>query len=121
MRQRRQNNSEGEKQNTPLTREETIRKAEYYCARAEHCEAEVRRKLYQWGAAEYTEAVISHLRDNGYIDDDRYCSAFVHDHLLINHWAPLKIKQALMARYLPAESIARALEGYACTPEEEDY
>lgn len=104
-----------------MTLQETISKAERYCAMAEHCESEVRRKLYQWGCAEYTEAVISHLRDNGFIDDDRYCSAFVHDHLLINHWAPLKIKQALYARYLPSAAIARALEAHACAVDEEDF
>ena len=94
---------------TDMSLQDAINRAERYCSAAEHCEAEVVRKLYQWGAEEHKETVIAHLRDNGYIDDDRYCEAFAHDHLNINHWAPLKIKMALIQRHLPSESIRKVL------------
>ena len=35
---------------TELSKAEWLSKAEAYCARAEHCAADVRRKLYEWGA-----------------------------------------------------------------------
>ena len=33
-----------------LSKAEWLDKCEAYCARAEHCAADVRRKLYEWGA-----------------------------------------------------------------------
>ena len=36
--------------NRELSKQDYLNKAEAYCARAEHCAAEVRRKLYEWGA-----------------------------------------------------------------------
>lgn len=103
--------------NRDLSLADAIAKAEQYCSRAEHCELEVVRKLYQWGCYGYRDAVVEHLRENGFVDDDRYCAAFVHDHLLINRWEPLKIYRALMSRGLPQDAVRRAL---GSLPEEED-
>ena len=33
-----------------LSKAEWLDKAQAYCARAEHCAADVKRKLYEWGA-----------------------------------------------------------------------
>lgn len=85
-------------------------RAEAYCARAEHCAYEVRRKLVQWGAAaEVIDTVITHLYQAQYIDDMRYCRAYVHDKLLYQHWGKVKIRTMLYAFHLPDQCIAEAL------------
>lgn len=91
-----------------------ISKAERYCAMAEHCETEVCRKLWQWHAdEEYIPQIIAHLREHNYINDSRYCQAFVHDHLLINHWPVEKIRYALLSRGLPDDIISQAIQSAA--------
>jgi len=86
-------------------------KAETYCARAEHCADEVQRKILDWGGDTATaEAVIDALYANHYLDDERYCRAYVHDKLLFRHWGKVKIRMMLQAHGLPKECIASAIE-----------
>ncbi len=86
-------------------------KAEAYCARAEHCADEVQRKIIDWGGDTATaEAVIDGLYENNYLDDERYCRAYVHDKLLYQYWGKVKIRMMLQAHGLPKECIASAIE-----------
>ena len=58
-------------------------KAEAYCAHAEHCTSEIMEKMRVWGATSVqAEQVTERLIDEKYIDETRYCRAFVHDKLL---------------------------------------
>lgn len=86
-------------------------KAEAYCAAAEHCRYDVQQKLQQWGAtAEQIEQILCHLLEHKYIDEQRYCHAFVHDKLLYQGWGRMKMRVHLQAKYLPAAAIKQALE-----------
>jgi regulatory protein len=85
-------------------------KAEAYCAGAEHCVWEVKQKLQQWGASsEQTEQVIAHLQAERFVDEGRYCQAFVHDKLLYQGWGRMKMRAQLQARHLPSQAIEQAL------------
>lgn len=85
-------------------------RAEAYCARAEHCAYEVRRKLVQLGAtASDCDDIIAQLYTGHYIDDMRYCRAYAHDKLLYQHWGKVKIRTMLYAFHLPDQCIAEAL------------
>ena len=86
-------------------------KAEAYCAQAEHCVSEMRDKLRVWGATSaQTDEVIERLTDEKYIDEARYCRAFVHDKLLYQSWGRMKMRAALQAKHLPSAYISAALE-----------
>lgn len=86
-------------------------KAEAYCAAAEHCISEMRSKLQQWEATdEECEDVIAHLLEANYIDEQRYCHAFVHDKVLYQGWGRMKIRAHLYAKHLPSEFITQALK-----------
>ncbi len=104
--------SSRDKYNKPSYSTEELRlKAETYCARAEHCADEVQRKILDWGGDTATaEAVIDALYANHYLDDERYCRAYVHDKLLFRHWGKVKIRMMLQAHGLPKECIASAIE-----------
>ena len=53
-------------------------KAETYCSSMERCVVDVEAKLSQWGATpEMMEKIVRHLQDERYIDQKRFCSAFV--------------------------------------------
>lgn len=85
-------------------------KAEAYCVGAEHCVWEVKLKLQQWGAScEQTEQVIAHLQAERFVDERRYCQAFVHDKLLYQGWGRMKMRAQLQTRHLPSQAIEKAL------------
>ena len=86
-------------------------KAEAYCAAAEHCLYEVQQKLQQWQATpEQVEQIVCHLQEQKYLDDQRYCFAFVHDKLLYQGWGRMKLRAGLQAKRLSSVAISRALE-----------
>ena len=87
-----------------------IAKAEAYCAAAEHCRYDVQQKLQQWEATpEQAEQVLCHLQEHKYLDDERYCHAFVHDKLLYQGWGRMKMRAQLQAKHLPSAKITEAL------------
>ena len=97
--------------NREYSLQELTSRAESYCARAEHCASEVRTKILAWGGTPaQAETIISHLYDNHYLDDARYCCAYTHDKLLYQHWGKVKIRAMLQARQLPAAEIQSALQ-----------
>ena len=95
---------------TELSKAEWLSKAERYCARAEHCAADVQRKLYEWGApADLSGFIDENLYANGFLHDDRYCRAYVHDKVEYHSWGRLKIRAGLQALQLPSCSVREAL------------
>jgi len=94
-----------------LSNAEWQNKAEAYCARAEHCAADVRRKFNEWGAPSgLFEDIKEKLYDNGFLDDSRFCLAYVHDKVEYQSWGRMKIQAGLHALQLPEREIAKALE-----------
>lgn len=86
-------------------------KAEAYCSSMERCVAEVEAKLEQWGATpEISEKVVKHLLDEKYIDQKRFCAAFVRDKYRFNQWGRIKISQALRLKKIPAALITQGME-----------
>lgn len=101
---------------TEWSEQELRSKAEVYCARAEHCEQEVRQKIRTWGGGEdVADRIIDHLLDNNYINPERYCRAYVHDKLLYQGWGRVKIRMMLRAHALPTAEIEAALAAIADT------
>ncbi len=96
---------------TELSRAEWLSKAEAYCARAEHCAADVRRKLYEWGApAGLSDEIEENLYADGFLDNARFCSAYVHDKVAYQGWGRVKIQAGLRALQLPESAIREAME-----------
>ena len=62
------------------TFEELLHKAASYCSIAEHCKMEVRTKLTAWHVPEdMQEKIIEKLEADGFIDEKRFCKAYVAD------------------------------------------
>ena len=63
-----------------LTDEEALNRVASYCSTAEHCRAEINEKLQRWGIAYDTIArILDRLESEKFIDDERFCRAFVND------------------------------------------
>ena len=97
--------------NHELSKLEWLSKAEAYCARSEHCAADVRRKLYEWNTpSDFFDFIEQKLYENGFLNDVRFCQAYVHDKVEYQSWGRLKIQAGLRALQLPESEIHNALE-----------
>lgn len=86
-------------------------RAEQYCARAERCASEVEALLKKHGATvRQADEVIGHLQEHGFMNEARYCRAFVHDKVAFDGWGKRKIQYALRAKHLPDNVIAAAMD-----------
>lgn len=98
------------KSDRAFTVDELLFKASAYCAASEHCIAEVREKLRAWGAsAADADHIVAYLADEKFVDELRYCEAFVRDKFRFNRWGRIKIGVMLRAKGLPDDCIAQAL------------
>ena len=97
---------------TELSKAEWLDKAEGYCARSEHCAADVRRKMYEWGVpADFSDEIVEKLYARDFLNDARFCRAYVHDKVEYQSWGRMKIQAGLRALSLPEKDIREALEG----------
>jgi len=86
-------------------------RAEQYCARAERCASDVESLLKKHGATvSQSDEIIGHLQERGFLDEARYCRAFVHDKVAFDGWGKRKVQYALRAKHLPDSAIAAALD-----------
>ena len=98
-------------ENRELSKREWLDKCEAYCAKSEHCAADVRRKLYEWGApADLFDDIEQKLYANDFLNDTRFCHAYVHDKVAYQSWGRLKIQAGLRALDLPEAEIRKSLD-----------
>jgi len=94
-----------------LSKREWLDKCEAYCAKSEHCAADVRRKLYEWSApADLSDEIVENLYANDFLNDARFCAAYVHDKVAYQSWGRLKIQAGLRALDLPESEIRKSLD-----------
>jgi len=95
----------------PLDTKVYLERAARYCAGAEHCEADVVQLLERLGATDMQiDEVIGILHKQKYLDEQRYCRAFVHDKVAFQAWGRMKIIMGLRAKRLPESDIQQALD-----------
>ena len=93
-----------------LTDEEALNRVASYCSTAEHCRAEINEKLQRWGIAYDTIArILDRLESEKFIDDERFCRAFVNDKFRFAKWGKMKIVQGLYMKKIPSDVAWRYL------------
>ena len=94
----------------PLNEEQAYVKASALCSASEMCPFDVERKLVQWGLpSPVVRRLLERLLDAGFLNEERYCRAFVHDKLQFNRWGRNKITYSLLSKRLPREVVNAAL------------
>ena len=94
-----------------MDEKDALLKLEAYCASGEHCVNDVRIKLDKYDLSQdQSERIIEKLKETGFVDEQRYARAFVHDKLLFAKWGRLKISAMLWQKRLPQNIIDEALE-----------
>ncbi|GHT11913.1 hypothetical protein FACS189415_0070 [Bacteroidia bacterium] len=91
--------------------EQALHRLAAYCSRAERCVSDVRRKMEAWEIpCEEQSRIIGRLTQEKFLDEGRYCRAFVNDKSKYNHWGAYKIKYELAKKQIPGHLIREALE-----------
>lgn len=95
----------------PLSPSEALNKAAAYCTLCERCVSEVTAKLTAWGVPHCEqEKIITRLIEEKFINEARYCRAFVNDKVRFNRWGRIKIRAALSEKRLPRELVNEAID-----------
>ena len=89
---------------------EAIDKIRKYCAYQDRAESEVRLKLrqYEVSGAE-ADRIIASLKEEGFLDEERYVESFVRGKVNVKKWGREKIKSHLLAKGVAATTIEKYL------------
>ena len=87
-----------------------LQKMQLLCTHKEYCQFEIRQKLKSSNlSSDIIERIVEQLKEQQYIDEDRYIRAFVHDKFWLNRWGKIKIRYALQQKQLPEGKIEKVL------------
>lgn len=94
-----------------LSEEEARLRLTALCAQGEHCSYEMEEKLRKWGISEEAQArIMAHLINERYIDDERYCRAYIRDKIHYSKWGRRKIEQGLYMKRIDRSLSSAALD-----------
>ncbi len=100
-----------------ISPEQALHRLAAYCSRSERCVYDVKQKLIRWEIpAEQHMEIIRRLQKERFIDESRFCRAFVNDKSKYGKWGPHKINYELRKKQIPDELIREALA--ALVPDE---
>jgi regulatory protein len=95
----------------PLSEEQIIKKLESFCAYRERCESEVKQKLYQLAVdVKETDFYINYLKENNFLNEDRFIAAFARGKFNIKSWGKRKIIQELQVKRIDSKKILQSIE-----------
>ncbi|MDX1652168.1 MAG: regulatory protein RecX [Brumimicrobium sp.] len=90
---------------------EAKQKIEAWCAYRDRCHSEVSQKLREMGLdGEDTNALISHLIEYRFVDEQRFADSFVSGKYRIKRWGKHKILAHLRQKHVPEPCINAALK-----------
>ncbi len=94
-----------------LSEEKALEKLAALCSKAEHCAGDLTDKMRRWGLADDArQRIVDYLTTHHFIDEDRYCRAFVDDKVRFDGWGRRKIEQALCAKRVSRDAMQAALD-----------
>ncbi len=94
-----------------ITETEALQRVASYCSAAERCRTEVFEKLQKWSIPPAgIERILFYLEREGYLDEERYCRAFVKDKYRFDKWGRRKIAQALHLKKISSACVNRGLQ-----------
>ena len=94
-----------------LSEPEALHKAASYCSLADRCMDDVRKKLTGWEIdLPAQNRIIQRLVQEKFIDEERFCKAFINDKLKFNKWGTNKIKYELRKKNISDSLIQSVFE-----------
>ncbi len=81
-----------------------------YCAYQDRATAELKRKMYEWGAdPKQIEEIIKEMQYEHFIDDERFSRSYVSGKHRSNKWGRLMIRQGLVQKQIDQNLIDESL------------
>ena len=94
-----------------ITEQQALQKPTALCSRSEHCSWEMTEKMRQWGISPEAQArIMQILTEERFVDDTRYCRAFVKDKIRYNRWGRRKVEQGLFAKRIDSSTARKILD-----------
>lgn len=94
-----------------MTEQQALMKLTALCSGAEHCSYEMTEKMRRWEIDEETQArIMEYLTNEKYVDDSRYCRAFIREKMRFNKWGRRKIEMALFQKRIDKKMASEALD-----------
>jgi regulatory protein len=94
----------------PLTPEKVLAKAQKFCLYRERSEAEMERKIKEWGAnQEVMEITLDRLIADRFISNERFAMAYARGKFNVKRWGKIKIRQGLKMHKIPSDLIEAAM------------
>ena len=89
---------------------EALRRAAALCSRQEQCSSHILEKLNHWNIPEEAaHRIITVLKKEKYLDDQRYATFYTRDKFRLNGWGKVKISVMLRRAGIPDSVIRQAL------------
>ncbi|HSO86739.1 MAG TPA: regulatory protein RecX [Draconibacterium sp.] len=97
-------------ENRDLIVKEAYAKMAQLCSRSEQCSADIRKKMVAYEIMdELVEEIISKLKVEKFLDDERYVKAYISDKFRLNKWGRIKLRYYLKAKGLHDNVIEKGL------------
>lgn len=97
---------------------EALTRCAALCERCEQCTPDLLEKMKRWGTGTAdARKVIERLEELRFVDDERFARAYAHDKVCFSGWGRYKVIRYLLAKRLPRETVAQAMDGV----EEDEY
>lgn len=94
----------------PITPENAYLRLATLCARSEQAEGDLRKKLHDLGVSpNNVNEIINRLKQERYLNNERFARAYCHDKLRFNGWGRIKIAFMLRGKGIEQEFIDAAL------------
>lgn len=94
-----------------MTEQQALMKLTALCSGAEHCSYEITEKMRRWEIDEQTQArIMEYLTNEKYVDDSRFCRAFIREKMRFNKWGRRKIEMALFQKRIDKKMASEALD-----------
>ena len=96
---------------TVIDEKEALNRMARFCSTAEHCRKEIEEKLRKWSLSdEAVKRIIRALEQENYVDEVRFCRAFIHDKYRFDKWGKVKIAQVLRLKHIPVSTYAPIMD-----------
>jgi regulatory protein len=82
------------------------------CSRTEQCSPDIHKKIIAAGFnSEDADSIISNLKKENFINDERYVNSYISEKFRINRWGKVKMKYYLKMKGLDEDLIKKGLDG----------
>lgn len=82
------------------------------CSKSEKSPKDIADKLRAWDYKEDIEAIITILKEENFLNEERFASAFVNDKIKFSKWGKIKVRHHLKYKGISANIIETSLQNY---------